>query len=368
MSYNSLLDTYFGTYWIGLVVSLVLMLLYFLLRKFIMRGREYTFAERTIVIAVCALVALTSGLINPIYWGYGHPQAIDDIRIFGDKLVVMDHIMTMGSDTDEGERRSRIHVLNPATGEKLLRFAVGGESDLIGLHGDSLGVSRYADVAYFSISTGEKYVVYDKESLPGQFPQLASGVEYIMWGDGRTLMEITAMDGSQWNLHTPTGKLLPANQDRHDGPYIPTNLISIHDDEIRLDDRPGQSQLLQLDGENGNQHQLFVCDDHSTPLNRSQMFLDGKLVGLSVPDSCFFIFSYESLKNEQFKLTCMKLDGKRSIWEVHQTQFNPDYKYREPYTPHFECDPKAGLVWVSLDQEVLALDLHKGTLVWRTAL
>jgi hypothetical protein len=254
------------------------------------------------------------------------------------------------------------------TGEKQFRFSVGTEANLIGIHGDSLGVSRYGDVAYYSVETGDRFVVYDKESLPGLFPELSSGIDSYMWGDGRNIMEITTLDGNQWNLYTATGKLVPGNVKRSDGPYLPTMKIYLKNDEVRIDDRPGETRLLQLDGEDGNQHQLYLCDENYARVNASEMFLDGKLAGLSVEDSCVFVISYESLKKERFKLSCMSLNGKVKRWEVRQVQFNDSYLYREPYEPRLACDADAGLVWVSIDEEVIGMNIKDGKVVWRMGL
>lgn len=338
MSYNSILDGYFSNFWLALGLPFALMVLYLLLRKYIRRGKEYTLLERVIVIGVCFILAMTGALINPMYWGYGHPTAIDDIRLVDGKLLVLDHTMSMGSRTSEGTAYSRIHVLDPMSGEKQIRFPVGAEADLIGMHGDSVAVSRYNDVAYFSVQDGHEQAVYDRETLPVSFKELSSGVNSIMWGDGRNIMEITANDGTSWNLYTASGKLKPVDESAPRLPYSPTNAISIHQNEIRIDNEPGAHVLLELSGEGQNQHQRHLYNDRDSLVNARETFLDGELVGLDLRDSCFFVLSYETLKKERFILSCMALDGKSKRWEIRQSQFNADYVYTEPHLPHVASD------------------------------
>jgi hypothetical protein len=368
MSYNTVLDTYFSSFWLGFCGPFVLMFLYLILRKYIRKGRAYTFLERGIVIGVCIVLLLTFGLVNPLYWGYGKPTAIDDIRLAQGKLFVVDHIMTMGSETDSGDECMRVHVLDPATGEKKIRFLVGRSGEWIGVHGDTVAISRYNDVAYFSVTNGKKFVVYSTATLPGLFPELASGINAMTWTSGHLQMEITGMDGKRWTLDTQSGKLSAVVENTVSRPYAPTNLMTFRDKEIQIDNVPGQTQLLELDGEGGNQHQLYLKDTHDTIVNHAEMFLDGKFVGLAEKAGACLILSFESLTQDRYKLACMSLDGKRKLWEIRHRQFNPNYLYPEWFHPHFAVDETMGLVWISIDREILALQLRDGSLKWRVAL
>lgn len=368
MSYNPVLDTYFSYYWFGWGVPVGLMLLYFALRKYLRKGKPYTFTERTVAVGSCFVLLMLNALVNPIYWGYGQPKAVDDIRLISGKLIVLDHIMTLGSRYDAGEPRSRVHVLDPKTGTKTLRFPVGNDAQLIGAHGDSVAVTRYSDAAYFSLTSGKEYAVYSRETLPDLFPQLSSGIHNFMWGDGRNIMEITSEDGKSWNLYTATGTLYPAEKSGK-GTTAPANGgLYIHDKEIRRNDRSFGSVYLKLDGTASNSHQLYICSKNDSVLNAAEIFLDGQPVALNLRDSSFVILHYETLKKEKFILTCMSLDGKRKLWEIRQSTFNKEYKYPETYEPHIESDEASGTLWFSLDKEVIAVGLNDGKLKWRTKL
>lgn len=368
MSYNSILDNYFSYYWFGWGIPFGLMLLYFALRKYLRKGKPYTFTERLVVVGSCFVLLMLTALVNPIYWGFGQPKAVDDIRLINGKLLVLDHIMTLGSRYDAGEPRSRIHVLDPKTGTKIIRFPVGNDARLIGAHGDSVAVTRYGDAAYFSLTSGKEYAVYSRETLPGLFPQLSSGIHNFMWGDGRNIMEITSENGKSWNLYTATGMLYPSEKGQKTKTDHFSGTLFIHEKEIRVDDKPFGSLFILLDAGENNVHQFEICGNDHTVLNPSEIFLDGKPVAVNLKDSSFVILHYETLKKEKFILTCMSLDGKRKIWEIRQSDFNKTYQYPEAYEPHVESDEASGTLWFSLDKELIAVGLNDGKLKWRTTL
>ena len=366
MSYNTFLDTYFSSRWIGYGVPLVLMLILISFAKQIYRQKEYTLWMRAINIGIPFLLAIMSALINPMYWGYGNPQAIDDIRMMNGKLIVEDHIMTYGSRYSSGDAYSRIHVVNPETGDKTIRFSVGNSADLVGIHGDSICVSRYNDVAYFSIENGNCFAVYNKETLPKLYPELSAGIKNYMWGDGRKIMEISALDGTNWNLYTINRKIVSTDKkNKQRKEYKATNKLFIHDNHIRIDNQPGARDWLKLYGENGNQNKLFISNAHDSILNEDLFFLEGKITGLNIKDSCFFILHYETLKKEHFKISCISLDGKTKLWEIKQTAFNPDFLYPEDYSPQVYFDSQSQKLFFSIDTEILALNARDGKLLWR---
>lgn len=373
MTYNAFLDTYFSSVWFGYGVPLVIMIVLIVYGKKIYRQKEYTLWMRAINIAIPFGLAMMSALVNPMYWGFGNPQAIDEIRVMDGKLIVMDHVMTYGSRYSSGNAYSRIHVLDPETGIKKIRFPVGCEAELIGMHGDSICVNRYNDAAYFSVVNGHCYTTYNRETLPKLFPQLSSGVENYGWGDGRSVMEITATDGSNWNLYLKTGHLF--STDKSDSgkkdqktPIAQTRKLFIQNDEIRIRTEHSDESILELNGKNGNQHRKYIVNHHDSILNQDLVFLDGMLAGLNEKDSCFLILHFETLKKEKFILTCLSLDGKRKIWEIRQSTFNPTYFYPDYYSPHVFMDVQNGKVFFSIDKEVFCIQSKDGKLRWRMEL
>ncbi|HET6991229.1 MAG TPA: hypothetical protein VFJ43_07900 [Bacteroidia bacterium] len=371
MSYNSFLDTYFSSKWFGYGIPLLVMIILIVFAKKIYRQKEYTFWMRTVNIAIPFALAMISALINPMYWGYGKPIAVDKISFMNGKLFVEDYIASYGSRYASGDAYSRIHVFDPETGTKKIRFLVGNAADLIGMHGDSLCVTRYDDAAYFSADNGHLFTVYNKETLPKLFPELSSGVNNFMWGDERSMMEISAQNGTNWNLYLKSGRIYSSDKKsmaNSQSPYVPTYKLSINEREIRIDDQPGEGVLLKLDGLNENQHKLYIMNDHDSILNEDLFFLDGRPVVLDLKDSSFFILHYETLKKEKFLITCMSLDGKRKLWEIKQSDFNPDFNYSEPFLPKVGADEKSGKLFFSIDKEIFAVNMKDGKLLWRTKL
>ncbi len=367
MSYNSFLDTYFSSWWFGLGVPLVFMLILIVFSKQIYRRKDYTFGMRTINIAVPFVFAITSALINPMYLGYGHPAAIDEIRMINGRLIVMDHILTLGTRGADPDAYMRVHVLNAENGSKIIRFPAGNGARLIGIHGDSLSVARFNDVAYFSVTNGKQYVVYNTETLPKLFPELSTGVDNFMWCDDRNIMEMSSNDGKKWDLFTATGKLITEDAKRAKS-KIATYNIYIESREIRREEETGDKVIVQLSGKGENQNQMYVTNREDSILNENLIFLVGLPVGIDIKDSCFFILHYETLKKERFILSCVTLDGKKVVWEIKQTQFNADYTYPEVYAPHVGVDETSGKVFFSIDKEIFAVNIKDGKLLWRTKL
>jgi hypothetical protein len=371
MTYNSFLDTYFSSKWFGYGVPLLVMIILIVFGKKIYRQKEYTFGMRIINTLIPFALAMISAMINPIYWGYGKPEAVDKISFMNGKLYVQDFIASYGTRYASGDAYSRIHILDPETGTKKIRFLVGNDADLKGLHGDSLCVTRYDNAAYFSIKDGHQFVEYNRETLPKLFPELSSGVDNFMWGDYRSVMEISALNGTNWNLYLKSGTIYSTDKKKNDNenhPYIGTNEISIHEREIRIDDQPGDDVLLKLDGQNENQHKLYIMNKQDSILNPDLFFLDGRPVVLDLKDSCFFILHYETLEKKKFLITCMSMDGKRKIWEMKQQDYNANFDCSEYSLPQVGSDEKSGKLFFSIDKEIFAVNMKDGKLLWRTKL
>lgn len=368
MSYNSFLDSYFSELWFFLGIPLILMVVYLIIRQTKLIKRAYTFGERLIVTGICFVLMMTGALINPMYWGYGNPRAIDDIRLLNGKLCVLDHINSLGGRYSAGDPYSRIHVVNPADGSKILRFPVGVSADLVGIHGDSICVSRYNDVAYYSQQNGKSLIVYSRETLPGIFPELSSGVNQIMWADGRNVMEITAQNATKWNLYTVSGKLVPAEKNGVIQYPDQNGNVWIHEREIRKTNEESTSTLIELKAAGASPELLSVYDGNDSLLSSQLTFLSGKPIAADLKNNCFFILHFESLKQEKCIISCVSIDGKKLIWELHQSQFNSEYNYPEVYKPQTCFDEARGVLYFSIANEIFAVDGKDGKLIWRTKL
>ena len=368
MTYNSVLDLYFSTYWISLGVPVSLFILYYVFRKQIRKGKEYTFTERTVSIGIAFVMIMIPALVNPAYWGYGTPDGVQEIHFVNGNYIVIDYIMTMGSRYDDGYPCSRVHIIDPVTGEKKLRFTVGDDASFVGIHGDTLTVTRYNDAVLFSVKDGHQYAVYSTETLPGYFPELSTGINNLMWGDASTVMELTANNGSYWNLFLKSGMLYRSDANRAMPETPPSGKLYIYNDEIRRDDETFGSTFVSLEGEGENQHQLYITGSNDSILNRNLMFLDGIPVAVNGSDSCFVILHYQTLEKQKFILTCVSLDGKKVLWDVEQSQFNSKFSFSEYIVPQVGYNEVDNTLCFWIDKEIYCLDMNDGKLLWQTHL
>lgn len=369
MNYNSFLDLYFSTYAISMGLPIGLVILYHVFRRKLRKDKEYTFTERNISIGVTFVMIMIPGLVNPSMWGYGKPDGVKEIHFQNGKLIVIDYIMSLGSETDDGDPYGRIHVVNPETGEKLRRFVAGVGAEFVGITGDTLIVTRYSEAGLYSLTTGAELAVYSAATLPDYFQELSSGVNNIMWGDGSTVMEITANNGKQYDLMLKTCKLLPASIDHsHDAAYQPTRKLYATDDEIKRDDVVWGSIVLQLDGNNGNQYELYLKNSDDSVLNAQTPFLNGEFAGVSERDSSVIILSYETLENRQYVLTSVSLDGKTVNWQIHQRQYDSKYQYSDYVKPAVKFDPETNTVCFAVGTVVYCVDGATSNLLWQTSL
>jgi hypothetical protein len=368
MTYNSFLDFYFSTYWISIGVPVSLIGLYYIFRKWIRKGKPHTFTERIVTTVIAFVMIMLPALVNPTYWGYGSPDGVEEIHFESGKFIVIDYIMTMGSRTDDGYPCSRVHIIDPKTGEKKMRFTVGDDARFVGIHGDTLTVTRYNDAVLFSAKDGHQIAVYSTETLPQYFPELSSGINSLMWGGSSTVMEMTAQNGSYWNLFLTSGMLYPSDANRAlpDEPH--TNHFFIENEEIRRDDENPYDAFISLEGEGENQHQLFITDRHDSILNKNLMFLDGVPVAVNEHDSCFVILHYQTLEKQKFILTCVSLDGKKVLWAVQQSQFNSKFSFSEYTVPQVGYNQEDNTLCFWIDKTVYCLDGTDGKLLWQTEL
>lgn len=369
MSYNPFLDTYFSTYWISMGIPVFLMIAWLAgLRRVFLKNKEHTFGERMISIGVTTGLILIPGLVNPMYWGFGPPTAVREITFTDGKCLVVDHILTMGSKTDDGTPCSRVHVIDPKTGEKKLRFTLGEDADLVGVHGDTLVVARYSDAIGYSISDGHQYVTYSTETLPGLFPELSTGISNMMWGDQDRIMELTVNNGKQYNLYLTTGKLYPANDGGTDtAHYRPTGKLYIDDRVIKRDDEQWGTTVVEIDGKNGNQYEMFLQNSNDSVLNDKLAFLDAHPIALC-PDSSIIILSYETLEHKQFLLTSVSLDGQKVNWTIHQSQYNAKYAYNDYEKPQAGYSAKDNTLCFAVGTTAYCVDAATGKLLWQTTL
>ena len=368
MSYNAILDGYFSTYWISLGVPVLLFILYFIFRHKIRKGKEGTFREQVIVWGGLFVFIMLAGLMNPMWLGFGRADGINEIRYINGDLYVVDYLMTMGSEGEAGTPCSRIHVVDPATGEKRLRFQIGENADLINVHGDTVVVQGYNDATLFSRTTGKELAHYSQETLPEYFPELSSGVNNLMWGNNNSMMEITANNGKSYDLLLDKGVLYAANPSHTYEEYMPSGQLFIDEREVKIDNERWGTRVFALDGENGNQNLLYMTGRNDSVLNDQLTFLDGRPVAINTSDSTCVILHYETLEKKSFILTCVSLDGKRVLWEIHQSEFNTTYEFNDEDKPQTAYNDQTKTFCFGIESIVYCVNVRDGKLLWQTEL
>ena len=368
MNYNTFLDGYFSSPWISFGGPLILMILYYVFRKRIRKGKEQTFGEYVLISAIMFVLWMTAGVVNPLWWGYGDPEAVRELRFTETNLLVVDHIRTMGSESDEGTPCSRVHIVDPKSGRKILRFTLGEEADIAGIHGDTLTVVKYSEAISYSLADGHVYAVYSAETLPSLFSELESGVNHIMWGDSYRLMEITANNGKQYNLDLTKGHFYAASGNREpEKKHAPTGRLYVDESQIKRDDQRWGTPVLELKGENGNQYEEFITGANDSILNHSRAFLSGEFVAITA-DTNVIVLSYESLEHKSFLLTCLTLDGTKVLWEIHQSQYNAEFEFSDYVKPQTGFSQKLNQLTFWIEGTVYCVEADSGKLLWKTEL
>ena len=285
------------------------------------------------------------------------------------KIYVTDFLLAGGGEASDPMQYSRIHILDEKTGNKILRFPAGEEGDLRGIAGDSLIFWHYNTADIFSASTGKSISKWSNKTLPKIFPELSSGIENTMIGDQGKLLEITTMDGNHWNLSLATGKLWPEKSNQQRLKYIPSHQIYLHnDDQIEIDDQPGGRTLLELDGICQNQDIEYLTDVNDTVVNKNLKFLRGKFIALDQQKKCFVVLSYETTQKLRFILTGISLDGKDKLWELRQSSLRPDDDMKYPISVSWNSDTKTDTLFFAMQDEVIAVQMMTGTILWRQKL
>ena len=368
MNYHSLLDGFFGNNWICYGLLLVYMVLIFVFHRRIAGPKE---KRRKVLLgflyfAMPLLWLLTIGLVNPTWWGFGKPRGITALYVADGKLYVQDFLMTAGGKTSRGSPYSRIHVVDPATGEGLLRFSVGaGKGDIIGVHGDTLAYATADEVQFFSVSTGELLYAWNAETLPQLFPELSPGLNQFSAYKTGNALRVNSMDGNYWVLDILDNTISP------DGNSItertPSGKMFVKDGAIYVDNRQDYpEQIIHLDYKNGSGQQEVLEGVGDSILNPSLTFLDGRIIALDLQRNCFVVMHYTTTARTQVIFTAVSLENYQQLWSIPQTQLRPeDAENEEQVEVPFATDEKNGALIVCFKTEVICLDLKDGAVKWR---
>ncbi|HTF05564.1 MAG TPA: PQQ-binding-like beta-propeller repeat protein [Bacteroidia bacterium] len=366
MTYNSILDTFFGSNWLRYGLIPVYLVIVFLLHKRIFGGKKRKLLFATLYYGVPIVWFFIVGMANPTWWGYGKPEMITALRVENGKLYAQDYVLTAGGKMSKGSPYGRVHVIDAKTGERLLRFSVGHgkENSIIGIRGDTLAYASDDRVTFYSITDGRELLVWSAETLPKLYPELASGLHNFSAYKTRVDLHVSSMDGSKWMLNimdksiTKEGEA-PAYPPRTDRLFVEGGAI------CRYRDVSYSEEVIGLESKDGEGAREVICGENDSVLNNELIFLEGNIVALSLKDSCFVVKHYETIAKTRAIFTCVSLDGKRKLWEVRQSVLLPDDDGEEEFSMFAAIDEANGLFIISIDDELITLSLKDGKVMWR---
>ena len=364
MTYNPVLDWIFSSWSIGLGILFLYVLIVYLVRRFFFPNIGNLWSSAILYFLIPFLWIMALGEVIPRALGYGRPAAITRLVILDNKLFVTDYIRTSGSKATFGDYIYRMHVIDPKTGNKKVRFLLGGTGHIVGVKGDSLVLSYNNAVVFFSATTGKEQLEWTKETLPKIFQQLSSGINEMAVDRDRKEIKITSQDGNKWRLSIVDNSLIPDVRNSEDV-YHPTNNIKLDKYGIFLDNKKYGLKLVGLCEKPDNEHQKYLCGHKDVTLNSQEIFLDGKIIAVSPKDSCFLVMHYETIAHLKFIFTCMSLDGRKKLWETRQSTLLPSVNNDEPLEVNSCVDHDDGILLISIKREIIALQLKDGAIIWR---
>jgi hypothetical protein len=319
-------------------------------------------------IGITFMWAMTYFLFNAMFLGYGHPNGVDGIVSTNGKVYVVDYLLGGGSKISGPGEFSRIHILDAETGNKILRFPTGEHGALFGVKGDSLIFYGENLIDIFSASKGKLIAKLNRKTLPKVFPELSSGIDNVMVSYADSMLELTTLDGNHYNLSLQTASLLPDKQNKSKAEYSPSKKIFIqNDNEIQIDDQRGGRVLMQLQGIDGNQEIRYLKSRNGSVVNEIK-FIMGEFIAVSERQKCFVVLSFETTKKTGFILTGISLDGQNKLWELKQSTLRPDDEQKYPITTCGTLDNSSEVLFFAMKDEVIALEIFTGNILWRQKL
>jgi len=363
VTYNKFFDALFYSYWVGFGVLALYVAAMLLIRKRCYPNSDKLWPGALLYGLVPFLWIMTMGEVNPFALGYGKPYEITGITLKDGALFVKDYIMSSGSKATRGVRSYRMHVIDPETGQKKLRFLLGGGGVIMSIKGDSL-IFGYSDaVISFSATSGRIIREWTAKTLPGIFPELKSGVNDFSLEKERQEINLTSLDGNKWTLNFMTSVLVPYDgAEKEEKKTI--NKITLDKYGIYMYDGEHEKRVAALHDKPDGERQQVLWGHNDVGLN-DEVFLEGKIVALSLKDSCFIVQHYETIKMLKVIFTCMSLDGKRKIWEVRQSVLRPHEFNDESLKVNSCIDEQNGIFFATMKDEIIALSIKDGKVMWR---
>lgn len=368
MSFNTALDAFFSNWFINLgSLAVVMMLLYYIRSKFISFRKVIIFTNILYPVIVFFWV-FTFLLLNALFLGYGHPKGVTGVIMSENRLFVVDFLLGGGSRATSPTKYARIHILEPETGKKILRFSTGEAGELTGIKGDSLIFYGEDLLKIYSSSNGKLIGKLGRKKLPEVFPELSAGIDNVMVSRSDKVLELKTFDGKRYNLSLETASLYPVVKSDRNYEKSKGKVIFIHNEkEIKTNAGPGGTVLLTLSGDGANQEISYIKEKNGNKVKDNE-FLMGKFIAVSEKESCFVVLSYETTKKTGLILTCFSLDGKEKLWELKKDSLKVEDEPEYPLTTEYAYDDNSGKLFFAMKDEIISLNIKTGDIIWRQIL
>ena len=78
--------------------------------------------------------------------------------------------------------------------------------------------------------------------------------------------------------------------------------------------------------------------------------------------------SFETTKRIKFVLSGVSLDGKTRLWQLKQRDLRPNDRQEYPLSTASTLDNKTNNLFFAMQDEVIALEISTGRIIWRQKL
>ncbi len=367
MNYNYVLDGFFSYPWLDYGIIVIYLALIVVFCKKLIADKSWLF--RTLITIVVPFVwVITLSQLNPGLLGYGRGKGIDRIMSDKGKLLVIDHLVAAGSKVSAGSPCYRLHILEPKTGDKIRRTSLFNiyKPGRVSFGGDTMILTQPDEVLFYSTATGKKINTWSVKTLPGLFPQLKAGIDRLEPGNATDKIVINSPDGNKWVLNIP-GNSISAYEGVTNGAQQPTGKLYLDENGIRRDDRRFGTTVVTYGNVKGSDHKMMLMGP-DTVLNRRISFLHGSIIAVSEKEGCFVIRDFDDTRETGAGFVCMSLDGQRKLWEVREKALRPGTMPEKHANTSFSIDEVNHIFFANLKNELFAINLGDGKVLWRDVL
>lgn len=370
MGYNSMLDTWFSSFWYTGILIVVLLGIGMYFHRFFLTGRKYKFGLGAFYFACFMFILFAWLYFNPIYWGYGNGVEVAGLRANGNTVAVMDYILEAGDEASEPTPHYRVQMLDMQTGEKKCRTLVGPNAELYYLDATELLLHRYPDeLLFIDVQNGAKKATFSKETLPGIFPEMKAGIDEFHPNYFENGLSVTCKDGKSYYVDYRTRKIEQKPEANKTKPA--EGSLRCSDDALVRTEKGSDKYIMRLTGNGWSDKLKKLKTPDDSLINKELEFLDGKLVAVAAADSVMLILHFETTEHKNFRLSALTLDGKKQLWQFRQEdmQFETRDLYTRDKIPvlHFaQATGQPGVLVFSYNKEVLKIETKTGKVLWRT--